>query len=135
LAGSYTFGKQERLKSRRRIEQLFSEGKKFAHTPLLAYFLIRSLPAESAGRPEVQVGVGVSNRHFRKAVDRNTVKRRMREAYRLQKTGLQQKLLDKGAAMDVFFIYTGRELPDFAIVREKMATLLRRLEEELDQKL
>jgi ribonuclease P protein component len=115
----FTLGKDERLKSRKAIEQLFKEGKSFAVTPFRVYYS----PAALA----LQFGVGVSTRNFKKAVDRNRIKRLMREAYRLQKNNLQLSLNEKQKGLNLFFIYTGKELPDYKLVSDKVNIILEKL--------
>jgi ribonuclease P protein component len=75
----------------------------------------------------LQFGVGVSVRHFKKATDRNRVKRLLREAWRLQKIPLQDQLREKGMVLRLFVIYTGRELPDHELVSAKMSLSIQRL--------
>ena len=75
----------------------------------------------------MQAGVGVSNKNFKKAVDRNRIKRLMREAYRLQKNTLQEHLQQQGRTLSVFFLYQGKELPQYQDVFEKMGSALKRL--------
>jgi ribonuclease P protein component len=75
----------------------------------------------------VQVGVGVSARNFRKAVDRNRVKRLLREAYRLNKIVLQETTGTQRKKLAVFFLYTGKELPQFELLNEKMRKALEKL--------
>ena len=79
----------------------------------------------------LQAGVTVSSRKFRKAVERNRVKRILREAYRLQKLPLSDTLKEKDINLALFFIYTGKELPVFAEVYEKMGILLQKLQDEI----
>lgn len=79
----------------------------------------------------LRAGVTVSSRKFKKAVDRNKVKRILREAYRLQKLPLQQALSQKKVSLVLFFIYTGKELPVFSEVYEKMGIILQRLENNI----
>jgi ribonuclease P protein component len=124
LAKQFTLGKQERLKSRKLIEQLFKEGKSFAMAPFRVYYL----SVESA-ISSLQFGVGVGTKNFKKAVDRNRVKRLTREAYRLQKITLQEKLQTKNIQLNLFFIYTAKELPEYKDVYKKMGSILKKLNE------
>jgi ribonuclease P protein component len=79
----------------------------------------------------LQAGFGVSSRHFKKAVDRNRIKRLSREAYRLQKHVVLQRLAEKERCMAVFFVYTGKDLPDYATVTQKIGVVLQRLIKEI----
>lgn len=117
----YQFKKEDKLKSRKAIEQLFAKGKSFSHFP----FRVVWHPHNE--KNTLQAGVGVSNRNFKKAVDRNRIKRLMREAYRLQKNELQQHLKEKERSLSVFFLYQGKELPSYDEVFEKTGTVLKRL--------
>ncbi|MES1226963.1 MAG: ribonuclease P protein component, partial [Bacteroidota bacterium] len=82
MAKQFTLGKKERLKSRKSIEQLFNEGKSFAVSPCRVFYMILPFNATSTSFI-VQFGAGVSTKNFKKAVDRNRIKRLVREAYRL----------------------------------------------------
>jgi hypothetical protein len=95
-------------------------------------------PAQQPGKPlarttesPLQAGFGAGSRHFKKAVDRNRIKRLSREAYRLQKKPLLQRLEEKRLSLAVFFIYTGRELPDYVTVTDKIGVALQKLIREL----
>ena len=127
MAKQFTLGKNERLKSRKQIEQLFKEGKSFFILPYRIYYLL--MPSSSI----LQFGVGVSGKNFKKAVDRNRIKRLIKEAYRLQKLSLQKKLKEKDLQLNVFFIYTTKELPGFNFVKEKLAVALKKLETIIDE--
>lgn len=81
----------------------------------------------------VQFGVAVSAKNFKKAVDRNRIKRLTREAYRLQKIPLQDLLKKKNMQLNIFFIYTGKGIPVFADVKEKVAVALKKLEKIADE--
>jgi len=151
--------KKEKLKSRKRIERVFKEGKSFSLFPFRVYFLLEtpapaSLPPVTPAAPPastttlnpslvpnrgatppprgpLQAGFGATRRNFKKAVDRNRIKRLSREGYRLQKEPLLRKLQEKGLTMAVFFIYTGRELPDYPTVTEKIGVALHKLIKEI----
>jgi len=81
----------------------------------------------------LQGGFAVSGKTFKKAVDRNRIKRVMREAYRLQKNELQENLENAAKKLSVFFIYTGNELPGYEVIHEKMKNSLKRLNKILNE--
>ena len=120
--GKLTYNNKQKLKSRKLIEQLFSNGKQVQRFPVKALY---SFVDNSSSL--VQAGVAVSSRNFKKAVDRNRIKRILRESFRLQKTELEKKLQDSNRSLIVFFIYSGREIEGFASVKDKMGILLKKL--------
>ena len=126
----FTLGKDERLKSRKQIEKLFAQGKSFVVNPYRIYFLVHGPRPMDHG---LQFGVGVSAKNFKKAVDRNRIKRLTREAWRLQKNELSEKIKTTRMQLNVFFIYTGKELPDFTIVKDKVAVALKKLSDKIDE--
>jgi len=126
----FTLGKDERLKSRKQIEKLFAQGNRFVVNPYRIYFLI---PGASTIDHGLQFGVGVSAKNFKKAVDRNRIKRLTREAWRLQKNELNEKVKATQKQLNVFFIYTGKELPDFTTVKDKVAVALKKLADKIDE--
>ena len=62
----------------------------------------------------LQMGVSVGKRHFKRAVDRNLLKRRIREAYRKQKHELKETLTASGISMDIFLVYSNARISDYA---------------------
>ena len=71
----------------------------------------------------------MGTKHFKKAVDRNRVKRLIREAWRLQKNKLQQQLKEENKQLHVFLIFTGKEVPDYKLIAEKTTIALQKLEQ------
>lgn len=121
-AKRFGFGKKEKLKSRKQIENLFLNGKNFAVFPLRVTYLF--LPTEEPG---AQIGVNVGKRYFKKAVERNRIKRWLREAYRLQKHGLAERLKEKKLKGVIFFMYTDKTIAPFSTIKEAMNKSLLRL--------
>ncbi|MEO9210598.1 MAG: ribonuclease P protein component [Ginsengibacter sp.] len=113
----------ERVKSRKIIQQLFKEGKSFAHFPLRVVYI--NLDSQIA---PLQAGFSVSTKYFKRAVDRNRIKRLMRESYRLQKNELAEIIEKKGKHLSLFFIFTGKELPVYPLIFEKIGNVLKTLE-------
>jgi ribonuclease P protein component len=135
LTKQFTLGKKERLKSRKQIELLFKQGKTFSIFPFkISYILNLSNSELPTPNSRLLFGVGAGTRNFKKAVDRNRIKRLTREAYRLQKNELQQRLLETEKQLNVFFIYTGKEMPNYLLVKEKTAQILNRLIKIVDEK-
>jgi ribonuclease P protein component len=128
----FTLGKKEKLKSRKQIGLLFSQGKSFAIYPFRIYYQVNTHQGDKVPTSYFQFGIGVSSKNFKKAVDRNRVKRLTREAWRLNKTNpvmqdLRESLKLENRVMNVFFIYTGKEIPDFELVKEKVTVVLKKL--------
>ncbi|MFT3825900.1 MAG: ribonuclease P protein component [Chitinophagaceae bacterium] len=129
MPATHTLGKLERLKRRKVIDQLFSEGKAFTVFPIRVQYFFTELP----DAVPLQAGFTASSRYFKKAVDRNRIKRLMREAYRLQKNVLQESLLQKQKQLGLFFIYTGKELPDYTLVSGKITVILKRITQVVNE--
>jgi len=124
IASKLTFKREEKLKSRKGIEQLFTSGKIFSVFPLRVIYILTGVD-----KYVLQSGFGVSTKKFRKAVDRNRVKRLMREVYRLQKNSLKAVLEKNQKSMSVFFIYTGNTINKYDEIYNAMKISLKKLEE------
>jgi ribonuclease P protein component len=121
MPAKFTLKKNERLKSRKQIEELFSQGKKINFSPLLLYYSF------APAGPPLQMGAGVSSKFFKKSVDRNRIKRLIKEAYRLQKIPLQIKLKERNTRLNVFFIYTAKAIPAYETIFNSMNHVLNKL--------
>ena len=117
--------KSERLSSQRQIQALFTEGKSFSTPP----FVIRYRKLTDHSLLSHQVLVSVSKRNFKRAVDRNRLKRQIREAYRLNKH-LLTNLPDKYA---IAYIYTFKKMIPYKDLENKLIESLSRLQTELSK--
>lgn len=119
---TYTFPKPERLHSKKQIKELFDNGSSFYIYP----FKIIWLPYPSG--KQHQVLFSVSKRKFKSAPHRNLLKRRMKEAYRLNKH--EMGLSSIRPHMLIAYIYTGKEILDFQVIESKLKKSINRLLKE-----
>jgi len=129
--GRNTLSKRERICSQKLTEQLFNSGK--AHSmvafPLRAVYM--SFPREEQ-EPQASILVSVSKRYFKRAVKRNRVKRLVREAYRLNKHILPDRLTaSPDMALAIAFLWLDPKLHSFHRVENKVKQLLQRIAEEM----
>ena len=122
-----TFNKIERLKNKKLIERLFDSGQSITVFPLKAVYLNTSFEDEVAAK----VGVSVSKRLFGSAVDRNRIKRLLREVYRLNRNDIFNNMTTQCAVM---ILYIGVEKPSFEQLDEAMVSLLTKLHNKLSNK-
>ena len=124
----HTFKKEERLCNKRLIDGLFHNGSSFLCYPFRASWL----PANAEQSVPVQILFSVAKKRFKNAVDRNLIKRRMREAYRLNKQSLlYTSLADTEKRIVLSVGYIGKEIADYGLIDKKMRKLLIQLEGEV----
>ena len=127
----YTFKKEERLCNKRLIDKLFHNGSSFLCYPFKASWLYNTEPQPYPA----QILFSVSKKRYKHAVDRNLIKRCMRESYRLHK---QQNLYNLLHAADKTILlsvgYIGKEIASYSVIEKKMLKLLEQLAEQLAAK-
>lgn len=126
----YSFPKAEHLCLKKEIEELFTAGSQSATMfPLRTTFRVK--PYGGNG-PRVKVLISVSKRKFKHAVDRNRAKRQVREAYRLQKHVLLERL-PEGLALNMAFIWLSDKPVRSQLVHSRMLTALQRVGEKCNR--
>lgn len=112
---------KERIKSSLAILSIVKDGASVNSYPIKCFF--KRVPR---GQVAVQLAVVVSKRRFKHAVDRNRVKRLMREAFRMEK---QSFAPTAGCTLQMCWLFVGRELPDFGQVQKAVGHIVRKLSE------
>lgn len=130
----FTYQKKDKLKSRKQTQHLFSTGQAINVFPIRLIYTIEPMATAlemGSASSLLQAGVGAPSRTFRKAVQRNRVKRLLREAYRLEKPNfINQAALDN-KRVNLFFLYNDAnvltQVEIQAKVKEALAILVTKL--------
>lgn len=125
----YTFSKQERLCSVKAIEALFADGKTVNHFPFRIVYALRPLTGDSPA----QVAMSVPKRSFKRAVKRNLLKRRMREAYRLHKEIIYHVVRGTDCTLHFMLIYVSTRITEYAEIERKLVEALNLLAQRLEK--
>lgn len=118
-----TFHKDERLCSRKIISTLFEKGHRFYCSGYQVVWIESPLPEGI----HAQVAFSVSKKRFKRAVARNTIKRRLREAYRKNKASLYNYLGEKGCCIAFMIIFCGEKIPEFSHVDRSIKEIIGKL--------
>ena len=125
----FTFSKEERLCSKILIDQLFSGGGRSVYFPPFRFLF---MPVEPSGEPyPAKVVFSVPKRCFKKAVDRNLLRRRMRESYRLNKLSFYELLNDNHQSLAIMVIYLDKEILDYSTIEAGMKKGLKKITAKL----
>lgn len=112
----FSLSKNERIKSKKTIETLFQQGEAFFSYP---YRLVYSVNRE-ARQPGLFMAISVPKRLFKRAHERNRIKRLARETYRLQKTALQTLVIQHQFELNLMFIYQARDIVAYNTMEKHM---------------
>ncbi|MCH4832659.1 ribonuclease P protein component [Flavobacterium columnare] len=121
----------EKLKSRTLIDHLFANGKSVSKYPIRLVFV--EVPELKNTSTNIQIGVSVSKKYFKKAVDRNYYKRVLREVYRLNKAEFITIVSEKKYIM--MLMYQTKDRLDFHEISDKIKSLLIKFNEQLNKRL
>lgn len=122
-----SFGKEYKLCSKKIIDQIFSEGKVVKEYP----FFLRYLPAQLSTPKAFQLVISVPKAKFKKAVDRNRIKRLIRESVRKKKYLLESELSKQEFQLALFIVYTETKEETYQKISDKIEVLFLRLVKEL----
>lgn len=123
---SFTYPKNERLKSKTTIGLLFSEGKSVSKYPLRLVYR----EAEENSEEKIKLGVSVSKKYFKKAVDRNYFKRVLRETYRLNKHLLLDQL---DQPYSIMFFYQTKDKLSYQEINTKTIQLFEKFLQQINK--
>jgi ribonuclease P protein component len=123
------FRKEDRLTQKRIIQQLFHKGIQLSKYP----FNIHILSIEKSLSGRIQVLISVPKRQFKKAADRNLIRRRIREAYRLNKNILADNELKPEMQIAIAFVYTANEIHDHDFIQFKMIESLKKIKQSFEK--
>jgi ribonuclease P protein component len=123
----HSFPKEENLKSRKLIGEIFESGSAIKQYPVIAHYII------TENDITLSAGFTVSKRNFKRAVDRNRIKRLMREAYRLNKSPIVQSLKQRELHAALMFVYAGKDMPDFSSIEQKIIGIFNRFSKETSE--
>ena len=129
MAKLFSYQSKEKLKSRKLMDQLFTVGKSVSVFPLKAFYNEVDIDLDFP----VKLGVGVSSRNFKKAVDRNRIKRLLRETYRLNKQPLLEFASSKNKKIIVFILFVEKTLPQLEVLQNKLPLLIDKLINQLNE--
>jgi len=118
-----SFPKEERLKSRKMINKIFTAGLVVKAYPIRIQFIFHDLD----DLPACQMGVSVPKRNFKKAVDRNRIKRQLKEAYRLNKSAFVQKLEAADKRIAMMIIFSGKEKFDYDKIESRTIAAMQKI--------
>lgn len=125
----FSFSKNEKLCSKKNIQTVFEKGEKFTSYPFFFVYILSNEPVQTS----VKVLISVSKKKFKRAVDRNRIKRLCRESYRLNKNILYDNMNEKAREVHLTIHYIANtELP-FDTIHKNMQKALTQLVNEVNK--
>lgn len=121
----FTLGAQERIKSRKQLQRLFTEGNSFVCGGLRIIYIV-----EPATTPRLQVAAGASKRKYPHAIDRNRIKRLLKEAYRLQKNILMPTVQEHNDQLYIFLSYIHNEILPYKDIYTMVGSSLAKIKKQ-----
>jgi ribonuclease P protein component len=135
LSKKFTYQKKDKLKSRKQTQFLFSKGTAINMHPIRLIYSIEKEELGSFPNGLLQTGVGAPSRHFRKAVQRNKVKRLLREGYRLEKPDFMNAISLTNTRLNLFFLYVDVNVQTQQQIQATIKLVLQKLSDKLKSNL
>jgi len=126
----FTLKKEERVRGVKQIEHLFTHGKSFVAYPLRVVFVEQPGITPS----QVSIFVSVPKKKLKSAVDRNRIKRLIREAYRLNKYTFDRSCLRENQTLAIAFVYLKNEMSDYETIAKSVRKALKEIEKQLKER-
>jgi ribonuclease P protein component len=126
----FTYQQKDKLKSRKQLQNLFALGKSMSNAPLRLIYTLENISEENQASSSpliIQAGVGAPTKQFKKAVQRNRVKRLLREAYRLELPAFRAQLPLQGMRLNIFILYMEATVLPQLEINAKMKLILDQL--------
>ena len=124
----FGLSKSERISAQGRIDRLFQGGRVVVQPPLRSHY---RLEEASEGVPPISILVSVPKKYHKRAWRRNLFKRRIREAYRLNKCELSEAVAAAGKHLDIAFVYTTKEVIDYQTIENGVKKSLAKVHKHL----
>ncbi len=128
-SSQYTFKKEERLKSKKLIDHLFKKGLVLHQYP---FKVLYDFTDDQDFKFPAKIAVSVSKKLFKKAVERNHIKRKIREAYRINKSILYSMLVENDQKLFFFVIYTAKQNIEYSEIEKSMKALLYKFHDKIN---
>ncbi|MEQ8908197.1 MAG: ribonuclease P protein component [Vicingaceae bacterium] len=125
---SFGLPKKERIYLKEEIQELFKKGRWSKQHPIRLVSVSRESEAQEA---TVKMGVSVPKKNLKRAVDRNKIKRLIKESYRLHKKPLLEKCKKEEKSCLLMFVYGDKELLPYPRIEKKIILLLQELEAKI----
>lgn len=128
MPARYTLGIGQRIKREKEIEALFQSGKALSVFPLRLIWLV--VP-KTDSEFDIQAGFSAPKRRFKRATDRNRIKRMLREQFRLNRQLLEGSI-PAGKKLQIFLLFTGPTIPETVLVKESLVKALVQLKSKIN---
>ncbi|MDR2126423.1 MAG: ribonuclease P protein component [Prevotellaceae bacterium] len=123
------FKKNERLCLRNDIENVMQNGKKILSYPFLVNYVIK----DAYNGEATKIAISVAKRNFKKSVDRNLLKRRIREAYRQHKHSLNETACDNNKVINAIIVYVSKEKLPYEEIKKGIIKSLENLKKTIEK--